>query len=464
MTTGNVFSRSRRSMLRLLASTPLLAIASNPALAQTKRNWTVTGARVPELEVLDLALQRAMQAANIRAGALAVASMGKTLFEHGYTWAEPNYPITQPNSIFRVASVTKAFVIALAFELVQAGAIKLDTRVFPYLGLDGFPRRNRAVDPRLNDITVKQLIDNRSGLPRDAIEPRDLAHAWGLHRTPTFQEVIGYMLGERLQFTPGASEEYSNLGHGVLELVCMKAANTDLLAALRKYVTGPLEIEAFEDHTLKEERLPGEVFYDDPGREPTRLNPDRNDLLPSAYGGSVIVLKGAPGGVVASASTVARLIGRYAAYGYGGRIAGSARGGSQPGTHCWTTSRTDRLDLCFVFNTRDFGAGAAQVEALPEQIQRVLDDSHIGCEASVFWDGELRGDRWSTTRDQSGLFAGWNDQISSVQITSGNWEFYEHGGFGGKVLKLGPGRYPVLPDGWNDSISSFRCVEATLAR
>jgi hypothetical protein len=41
---------------------------------------------------------------------------------------------------------------------------------------------------------------------------------------------------------------------------------------------------------------------------------------------------------------------------------------------------------------------------------------------------------------------------------------YEHDSLGGKVLKLGPGRYPRLIDGWNDTISSFRCVEPTLAR
>jgi hypothetical protein len=58
---------------------------------------TVTGARVPHLDGLDLAMRSAMQAANIE---LAVASAGKILFERGYNWAEPGYPITQPTSLF----------------------------------------------------------------------------------------------------------------------------------------------------------------------------------------------------------------------------------------------------------------------------------------------------------------------------------------------------------------------------
>ena len=111
---------------------------------------------------LDLAMRHAMQAANIRAGELAVTSAGKILFERSYTWAEPGYPITQPKSLFRLASVSKAFTAALAYELVQAGALRLDTRVFPYLDLYQYVRKGRQIDPRLNDITLIQLIENRT--------------------------------------------------------------------------------------------------------------------------------------------------------------------------------------------------------------------------------------------------------------------------------------------------------------
>jgi CubicO group peptidase (beta-lactamase class C family) len=454
---------SRRSMLRMLASTPLLMIAGERALAQPKRNWSVTGARVPHLDGLDLAMRSAMQAANIRAGELAVASAGKILFERGYTWAEPGYPITQPTSLFRIASVGKAFTVALTSELVRAGALSLDTRVFPYLDLYQYAHKDRPIDPRLNDITVIQLIENRSGLPRNEPNLREIAHKLGLHRAPVRHEVVGYVLGERLEFTPGTSELYSNVGHGILTLVCRKAANMEFFAALRKYVTDPLGIEVLEEHFLKEELLPGEVSYDDPGRSPNPLNPNREELLPNAYGGGVFYPKDTVPGVVTRASAVALLIGRYAAYNYGPRRR-IARNGGQPGTFCWAVSRGDRLDYCYVLNTEDFGQGGPQVHSLLEKIDRVLDDSHDGCEASVYWDGEFKGDMWRSTHDQTNLNGGWNDQISSIQIASGKWEFYADEKYGGKVLKLAPGRYPFLGDDWNDTISSFRCVEGTLAQ
>ncbi len=463
MATGRQHYHSRRSMLRMLASAPLLTITNDRAVAQAKRKWTITGARVPHLDGLDSAMQRAMQAANIRAGALAVTSVGKILFERGYTWAEPDYPTTQPKSLFRIASVGKAFTVALTSELVRAGALSLDTRVFPYLDLYQYARKDRPIDPRLSDITVIQLIENRSGLARNEPDLREIAHKLGLHRAPERYEVVGYVLGERLEFTPGTSELYSNVGHGILTLVCRKAANMEFFAALRKYVTDPLGIEVLEEHFLKEERLPGEVFYDDPGRSPNPLNPNREELLPNAYGGGVFYPKGNVPGVVTRASAVALLIGRYAAYNYGPRRR-IARNGGQPGTFCWAVSRGDRLDYCYVLNTGDFGQGGAQVHSLLDQIGRVLDESHDGCETSVYWDGDLKGEMWRGTRDQPTLSNGWNDQISSIQISSGNWEFYEHENYGGRVLRLGPGRYPVLTDEWNDTISSFRCVEGTLSQ
>ena len=38
---------------------------------------------------------------------VAVARAGAMVANRGYTWAEPGYPMTQPDTLFRVASVTQ---------------------------------------------------------------------------------------------------------------------------------------------------------------------------------------------------------------------------------------------------------------------------------------------------------------------------------------------------------------------
>lgn len=84
------------------------------------------------------------------------------------------------------------------------------------------------------------------------------------------------------------------------------------------------------------------------------------------------------------------------------------------------------------------------------------------CEVSVFWDADYEGDRLSTSRNQPDLsrFGAWNDQISSIFVTSGIWEFFEHANYSGESLRLTPGVYN-MDAAWNDRISSFRCVKPT---
>ena len=57
----------------------------------------------------------------------------------------------------------------------------------------------------------------------------------------------------------------------------------------------------------------------------------------------------------------------------------------------------------------------------------------------------------------------WNDQISSIVVVSGIWEFFQHHHYEGQKWTLRPGYYRWVVDAGipNDIISSFRCVALT---
>jgi hypothetical protein len=55
----------------------------------------------------------------------------------------------------------------------------------------------------------------------------------------------------------------------------------------------------------------------------------------------------------------------------------------------------------------------------------------------------------------------WNDQISSIKVYSGTWEFFEHTNFQGRSFRLEPGEYASVPNGWNDAISSFKRAQGS---
>ena len=159
---------TRRHALRMFASVPWLLLPGRSAQAAPPRRWTVTGARVEALDSLDAAMQRLLQRYGVRAGALAVARAGSILFARGYTWAEPDYPVTQPNSPFRLASVSKAFTAAVIYELLQAKKLELGLPVFPWLGLDRaallWPDRRSA--PRDHHRPAIDRITGRMGCAR----------------------------------------------------------------------------------------------------------------------------------------------------------------------------------------------------------------------------------------------------------------------------------------------------------
>jgi len=369
---------SRRGVLGMLAAAPLV-LRSRRAAAAAIRRWLVTGASEQRLDGLDAAMQAFMQHHGVRSGALAVARGGTTLFEHAYTWAEPDYPVVQPDSPFRLASVSKAFTAALVHELVEARELDLDSPVFALLGLDRHALADQRVDSRLAAITARHLIDHRGGWDAEAarFDPvfrmRDVARRLGLHRAPTARDIARFMVGEPLQFSPGTQGRYCNFGYLLLGLAAGKALNVDYPAALKARVTGPLGItQVHLARTRKDLRRAGEGFYDQPGSGLTPEFPDREvrAALPYGGGGWLTESMDAPAGLAASAGAVARLIGHSAVWGFGRRRNGqtAARSGVMSGTTSFAISRADGLDVCLVINTRSTALDAATLE-----ITRVLD-------------------------------------------------------------------------------------------
>ena len=84
--------------------------------------------------------------------------------------------------------------------------------------------------------------------------------------------------------------------------------------------------------------------------------------------------------------------------------------------------------------------------------------------AFVYKDSNLRGPRKAVAAPgtknigfSSGQRNGFNDEISSIEIESGRWRFYEHANFQGRSFIVGPGKYNLRPS-FNDEISSLRPI------
>ena len=126
------------------------------------RRWTVTGdAFIGSFEI-DAVVLRFMKAHAIRAMSVAFAREGTLTGNRGYTWAEPNYPITQPDTLFRVASVSKIFTCAAHRGDGKRFVVHADEKLTAFVELEaairargelprqagrGFPTSGQSAEP-----------------------------------------------------------------------------------------------------------------------------------------------------------------------------------------------------------------------------------------------------------------------------------------------------------------------------
>lgn len=129
-----------------------------------------------------------------------------------------------PESLFRIASVTKTFTAAAILRLRDQGKLTLDEpaeRLLPELAEVVYPT---ADAPR---ITARHLLQHTSGLPRDGADLGD---------APTSAVVAKSLRGLPLEHAPGSVSQYSNLGFALLGELVARASG----ARYRDYVTREL--------------------------------------------------------------------------------------------------------------------------------------------------------------------------------------------------------------------------------
>lgn len=117
---------------------------------------------IRNLEKLDERIELMLHAARIPGAAIAIVVGGEMVLARGYGYRdrEAKLPLT-PETVFPIASTTKAFNTTLLAMLVEEGKLAWDAPVRQYLP------QFRLRDPLANaQVTVRDLVTMRTGLPR----------------------------------------------------------------------------------------------------------------------------------------------------------------------------------------------------------------------------------------------------------------------------------------------------------
>jgi CubicO group peptidase (beta-lactamase class C family) len=145
---------------------------------------------------------------------------------------ETKRPVT-PDTLFRIASMTKAFTALAVLKLRDEGRLSLDAPAETYLPEILDWRYPTADSPR---IRVRDLLTHTAGFVTD--DP------WGDRQTPLPEADFTRLLREGVPFTrpPGVAMEYSNLGYAMLGRVVANVAGQPYADYVQRVLLSPLEM------------------------------------------------------------------------------------------------------------------------------------------------------------------------------------------------------------------------------
>jgi CubicO group peptidase (beta-lactamase class C family) len=205
------------------------------------RQWSATGG--PAIPAIDAAMQGVMQSDHVRGAALALVWDKRLVLARGYTWAEPGYPVVQPTTLFRVASCSKTITAIAIHQLLFEKSLHLTDTMQSILNVKT-PSGGVPADPRWSQITVRQLLEQNSGLITDYNwEDPQVAAAFNIQLPVSADQTVSYMATKMLKHDPGTTAEYSNFGYFLLgRIVAAKRGKSTLGDGLKSPLMAPLHI------------------------------------------------------------------------------------------------------------------------------------------------------------------------------------------------------------------------------
>ena len=264
-------------------------------------------------EAFDREVEAFMSARGVPGGALAVVKDRRLVYTHGYGLADRKSGIpVQADSLFRIASLSKPVTAVAVMKLIEDGKLKFDATAFDLLRLEPLRGSNAKPDPRLREITIRQLLQHTGGWDRDkSFDPmfrsRIIAKAAGAAPPAMPDAIIRYMLGQPLDFDPGTRYAYSNFGYCVLGRVIETITGRTYEEFVREAILAPMRIRKMRiGASLDGHQAPGEVRYYRTRNDAAESVFDDDQKVPSPYGGFCLEAMDAHGGWIASAVDLAR--------------------------------------------------------------------------------------------------------------------------------------------------------------
>ncbi len=285
------------------------------------KHFTATGP-VANPDINAVVLQTMQSSPVVRQAALAIVHGTQLVYARGYTLAEPDWPIAQPTTFFRLASVSKTVTALAVLQLIESGALDLSDTLQDILHLTT-PAGGPPVDTRFASITIQNLLEHTSGLDPGSFADgaavvSAFAAAGQAASLPVTQQMTdAYIASLLLVDDPGTVQVYSNCGYYLLGRVVahMRAASAPI-DAYEAYLLNPLGITRIRSAVDLVSAQPADEARYQAQAAPVAadlqvaqsLMTPSQPLVASGYGNDELAIGQGAGGLSAAVTDLARLI------------------------------------------------------------------------------------------------------------------------------------------------------------
>ena len=293
--------------------------------------YAQTGIAVPQMTGCDAQVQSLLSTFNIPGASFALSRQGKLVYDRAFGNANlaGTEPV-QPYHRFRLASLSKPITGVAAMAAVQQGLFSLDDHPFgagglladhPYLGDVVY------TDQRLDQITIRQLLQHTAGWDRDIncfpapttpytfnqpgcdpiVVPLHVTQTLGETGVITKEMLVRFLMEGGLDHNPGSTYAYSNIGYLVVG-ICIEVASGMSYESYVQELFAPAGVCDLQvGNTLLQDKLEREVEYRGEGGSSLSFY-GTGTMVPWEYGAYNINAMDAHGGWICSARDLVKLI------------------------------------------------------------------------------------------------------------------------------------------------------------
>ncbi|MBD2705683.1 serine hydrolase [Spirosoma sp. BT702] len=162
-------------------------------------------------------------------GSILVAAQGKILLNKGYGYKDINQKTrNDPQTIYQIASLTKAFTATLILKLAESNRLALTNKVSQFY----------ADFPKGDSITIDQLLSHTSGLSDNGANTKTKTYSGSEEA-----KFLAALKDRAFDFSPGTDWKYSNAGYILLGYIIEQVCGQSYYDAVRTYLFSPLQLD-----------------------------------------------------------------------------------------------------------------------------------------------------------------------------------------------------------------------------